>query len=181
MGTSLLLAGRAGSALLLPFPDDGFCWECQVSQPSPASPGLPSEVFKLPEPADTFFGKHWFGLFLCCPALPVVHPWRGMYLLLLAPCRALHGLMALERATVPAGQIHSPGSQPCLPGPPGASRCPAVPGIRQGAQELRLWASCSVWPSEGGERAGLRCVCVQEGAGAAGAGRERGAAKEFHV
>lgn len=147
-----LLAGRAGPALLLPFPGDGYCWECQVSHPIPASPGLTWEMFKLPEPASIFLENTGLDYFyvvllflLCIPGERDV----------LAPSLHPPGFLQRPRWALGSGKSHCPRwanpqswgcwevpqCQPCLPG---ASRCPAVPGVCQGAQGLRLWASCSV-------------------------------------
>lgn len=120
----------------------------------PASPGLASEVFKLPEPADNFLENSGLDYFcvvllflLCIPgerdvAAPSLHP-PGF----------LQG----------PGWAHGSGKSlcPCWANPQCWQPALLCQGFARGLG-VRLWPSCSV---EGGERAGLCWVCSQEGQG----------------
>lgn len=120
----------------------------------PASPGLASEVFKLPEPADNFLENTGLDYFcvvllflLCIPgerdvAAPSLHP-PGF----------LQG----------PGWAHGSGKSlcPCWANPQCWEPALLCQGFTRGLG-VRLWPSCSV---EGGERAGLCWVCSQEGQG----------------
>lgn len=147
--------------------------------PSPAQPllGSPLKCSSCQNLQIFFFENTGLDYFYVVLLFLLCIPGEGCTCSSWLPAEPCTGSWLWKEPLSPLGKSAVPGASPASRGLPG----PAVPEVRQGAQGLRLWASCSVWPSEGGERAGLCCVCVQEGAGAAGAGREWGAAKELSV
>lgn len=131
--------------------------------PSPASPGLPSEVFKLPEPANIFFentGLDYFNvvlLFLLCI------PGEGCTCSSWLPAEPCTGSWLWKEPLSPLGKSSVPGASPASRGLPVSCHARGSPG-GSGAEALGVLLRVALG---GREESGQDCaVCASR--------RERG-------